>query len=59
MVAVGEFGPVYVALVHDAIPENALPWNPTASGWLYQPPESGGRVGVAEAVGEEVSTWTV
>ena len=34
------------------MPEKALPWKDTATGWLYQPPESGGREGAAVAVGE-------
>jgi hypothetical protein len=42
--------------VHRAIPEKELPPTPAATGWLYQPPESGGRDGAAETVGVEVST---
>jgi hypothetical protein len=54
-----ESGPEYVAAgVHDAIPENELPLNENATGWLYQPLESGGREGAADAVGEEVSRLT-
>ena len=39
------------------MPENALPPNETATGWLYQPPRSGGRATVTMAVGLEISTW--
>ena len=53
-------GPAYVVgAVHDAIPENELPWKLTLTGWLYQPFKSGGRARVAVAVGVEVSTWRV
>ncbi len=52
-------GPAYVVEVHDAMPENELPWNAKATGASYQPLESGGRDGVAVAVGEEVSTLIV
>jgi hypothetical protein len=48
-----------VAVVHDAMPENAFPLNAIVRGWLYQLFESGGRVGAPVAVGAETSTWIV
>ena len=39
------------------MPEKELPLMAPATGWLYQPFESGGRAGVTVAVGEESSTW--
>jgi hypothetical protein len=48
--------PCVVVGVHDAMPENALPENETATGWLYHPFVSGGRAAVAVAVGDEIST---
>jgi hypothetical protein len=51
------FGPAYVVVaVHQAIPENALPWKEIVTGWLYQPFASGGRDGTALAAGDEIST---
>jgi hypothetical protein len=41
--------------VQEAIPENALPERVTVTGWLYQPFTSGGRSGVALALGIEIS----
>jgi hypothetical protein len=55
-VAARLFGPEYFAVVHDAMPEKALPRNLKRSGWLYQPWWSGGRRGTADAVGFEIST---
>ena len=53
-------GPPYVLpAVHAAMPEKALPLKETESGWLYQPFESGGRDGIADAVGFETSTRIV
>jgi hypothetical protein len=52
-------GPAYVVDVHDTMPENEDALTAAGTGWLYQPPESGGREGAAVAVGEEVSTWSV
>ena len=42
--------------MQEAMPENELAVTAAMTGWLYQPPESGGRDGTAVAVGEEVST---
>src|ERR1700729_1356101 len=41
------------------MPENAVPARVTVTGWLYQPFASGGRSGVAVAVGAETSTWSL
>ena len=57
--AEAESGPAYdVGPVQDLMPENELPRKPTASGWLYQPLESGGRSGAPEIVGEDDSTFS-
>ena len=54
-VAVELSGPEYVPGVHEAMPEKELPLTVAATGWLYQPLESGGRDGVTETVGVEAS----
>ncbi len=41
------------------MPEKALPWKVTPTGWLYQPLESGEREKAAGRVGLESSTWIV
>jgi hypothetical protein len=41
------------------MPEKALPARATVRGRLYQPFASGGRSGVAVAVGAETSIWSV
>ena len=37
--------------------ENEAPVTEEATGWLYQPFESGGREGVTDIVGDEASYW--
>ena len=56
-VAEDESGPLYVTLVHEAIPDVASePTNVIATGWLYQPFESAGRSTEADVtVGATVS----
>jgi hypothetical protein len=42
-----------------SIPEaGSLPAQPTVSAWLYQPSESGERVGLATTVGAVESYWS-
>src|SRR5262249_53721605 len=52
-------GPLYVAVEQPCRPDVAsVPLKANATGWLYQPPWSGPRAGVASVtVGGVVSTW--
>ena len=45
--------------MHDAICEKEEAVAAPATAWLYQPFESGARLGATVAVGEEFSTWSV